>query len=161
MKIKITIKETNNVNFDELIPKLQHNIIKIGANELNGIIRKNTPKNEGHLHSTWRHSIHENEVIFTNSAKYAVWVNEGTGIYGPRKTRIFPHKGKGLLFKPDKKYDGKYGPTLSGGKFKGYYFFRSIRGQKGQHYVEKSAKKLKSRLPAIIHNALNSVSNGG
>ena len=57
MKITISFNKNNTVNFDEFIPKVKHNIIKIGANELNGIIRKNTPKNEGHLHSTWRHSI--------------------------------------------------------------------------------------------------------
>ena len=88
MKIKITIKETNNVNFDELIPKLQHNIIKIGANELNGIIRKNTPKNEGHLHSTLRHSIHE-KLIRCNSPGRSAFLIVQNMQYGLMKVREY------------------------------------------------------------------------
>lgn len=132
----------------------------MGAVELTRILKQNTPKNEGHLHGAWRHEVNDTEAIFTNSAKYAVWVNEGTGIFGPRKTRLYPRQAKGFLFKPDKKYDGKYGPTIANGKYKGYYFFRSIRGQKGQHYVEKSADKLKSRLPTIIRNAVAHATRG-
>lgn len=33
-------------------------------------------------------------------AKYAVWVHEGTGLYGPRHAYIRPKRGKYLVFRP-------------------------------------------------------------
>lgn len=44
--------------------------------------------------------------IFVNSAeiavneKYGIWIEEGTGIFGPRHTPIVPRNAKALVFKP-------------------------------------------------------------
>ncbi|MGI6565616.1 HK97 gp10 family phage protein [Methanosphaera sp.] len=161
MKIIINVHNTENINLEKLIQKTKRNIIHRSGVELTSIIKKTTPKDSGHLHSSWHMEEEKGATItFTNSAKYAKWVNEGTGIYGPRKQRIYPKNGRVLVFKPGRKYKGKYGPVPRKGKFRGKYVFPSIRGQKGQHYLEKSSKKLQSKLPSIIRNSLNDATKG-
>lgn len=64
----------------------------------------------------------------TNSIPYAKWVNDGTGIYGPRLRPIVPKK------KTTKALHWQVG----GGSF----FAASVKGQKGQKYVEKAIEKL-------------------
>lgn len=55
-------------------------------------------------------------------ARYARWVHEGTGIFGPRKQRIFPRRAKMLRFKP---------------KGSATWIFRySVAGQKGVKYLK-------------------------
>ena len=144
MIIKVNSTE---INFDGSIDKFKDIFFHIGGLEFLGILKKNTPKDTGHLHSAWHMEQKGNKIRYTNSAKYAGWVNEGTGIYGVKRKRITPKSRKILVFSPGKKFSGKYGKTTNG-----KYFFRSVKGQKGQHYVEKSTEKIKQRIPTIMQN---------
>lgn len=65
--------------------------------------------------------------IGTN-VKYAYWVHQGTGIYGPRGARIYPKNGKFLRFKP------------RGGK--GYVFARSVKGIRPNPFLRDALKVL-------------------
>lgn len=56
-----------------------------------------------------------------SNVKYALWVHQGTGIYGPRRTKIVPRSRKALRFIPK-------GQT-------GYVFARSVRGMRPNHYL--------------------------
>lgn len=66
--------------------------------------------------------------------KYAKWVHDGTGIYGPHNTRIVPKTAKALVF-ASKQYGAKKG------KFKGKVVVRSVKGMQKNEF-------LKDALPA-------------
>mgnify|MGYP001612490550 CR=1 FL=1 len=51
---------------------------------------------------------------------YAIFVHEGTGIYGPRHRIIKPRRAQVLVFRP------RGGPTV---------FARSVKGQQGQPFL--------------------------
>lgn len=53
--------------------------------------------------------------------KYAIWVHDGTGLYGPRHAWIKPRQAKFLVFK-----SAKYGAKK--GKGKGKVFVKRVRG---------------------------------
>jgi hypothetical protein len=60
---------------------------------------------------------------------YAIYVHEGTGIYGPRHAMIFPVKGKFLVFTPSGGSAGSWGQAGSGsGGAGGTVFARSVKG---------------------------------
>ena len=61
-----------------------------------------------------------------NSVFYLPYVNDGTGIYGPRHTRITPKNAKFLHF------------TWKGQE----WFLPSVRGQKPRRFVEKGANDI-------------------
>lgn len=61
--------------------------------------------------------------------KYARWVHDGTGIYGPHATRIVPKTAKALVF-ASKKYGAKKG------KFKGKVVVRSVKGMQKNEFLK-------------------------
>jgi HK97 gp10 family phage protein len=75
------------------------------------------------------------------SAFYGIYVDQGTGIYGPRRSRIYPTRAKAFRF-PE---PGNASFTLAGRQRKGnaganarYVFARSIRGTPAQHFVQRA-----------------------
>ncbi|MFC8124439.1 HK97 gp10 family phage protein [Streptomyces sp. NPDC057302] len=52
---------------------------------------------------------------------YAIYQEEGTGIYGPKGTPIRPKRGKYLRFKPK--------------GARGFVFAKSVRGSRAHHYL--------------------------
>ena len=75
--------------------------------------------------------------LITNDRKYGVYVNEGTGIYG-RGSPIVPRRAKFLHF------------WVGGAAFAGSEVFaRSVRGQPGQHFVEKGARDIANSVEKI------------
>lgn len=66
--------------------------------------------------------------------KYARWVHEGTGLYGPHHQKIVPRSAQVLVFS-SKKHGAKKG------KFKGKVVVRSVKGMKPNAF-------LKDALPA-------------
>lgn len=77
-----------------------------------------------------RSSIHHDEAVTESGepvarvysdVQYAMWVHEGTGIYGPRGTRIYPKNGRFLVFTP------------KGSSRK--VFARSIAGMRGRPFL--------------------------
>ncbi len=59
---------------------------------------------------------------------YAMWVHEGTGLYGPRKARIYPKTAKFLAWKST-----VYGAKK--GKYAGWVFAKSIKGMKPNRFL--------------------------
>lgn len=68
--------------------------------------------------------------------KYARWVHDGTGIYGPRKARIYPTTARAMVFTP-RKSSGAFIAR----KGRVTVFAKSTKGMKGTPF-------LKDALPA-------------
>jgi hypothetical protein len=66
-------------------------------------------------------------VIFSDK-EHALWFEEGTGIFGPRRSFIFPRFHKLMVFKPRGQV---YGRKAS--KMRGFVFASKVEGQKGKH----------------------------
>jgi hypothetical protein len=60
--------------------------------------------------------------------EYAGFVEEGTGLYGPRHSRIYPRRARVLRFRPK-----------GGGAF---VFAPSVAGSPGIHYLERAVARL-------------------
>ena len=60
---------------------------------------------------------------------YAIFVHDGTGIYGPRGTPITPVSAKALVF-PSKKFGAK------SGKFAGLVVVKSVKGMKPNPFLK-------------------------
>lgn len=65
--------------------------------------------------------------VIEATAKHALWVHDGTGLYGPRKHLIYPKHAKVLAWRGD---DGKM------------HFARFIRGQRPQPFLTDALKVL-------------------
>ena len=60
--------------------------------------------------------------------KKALWIHEGTGIYGPRRRKITAKNSKVLVFK------APYGAKT--GKFRGKVVVRSVRGMRRNQFLK-------------------------
>lgn len=65
------------------------------------------------------------KVRIGTNRKYARWVHDGTGIYGPRRVPITPKRGKVLVFK-SKAFGGP----------KGKVFARSVKGMRKNQFLK-------------------------
>lgn len=98
-----------------------------------------TPRGYSHrLANSWRVSEKtDSSRLLTNDRKYAIYVNEGTGIYG-RGSPIVPIRANFLHF------------WVGGAPFAGSEVFaKSVRGQRGQHYVERGAKDIANAVDKV------------
>lgn len=106
--------------------------IKYTAEAVWGEIRKRAPTDHGRLAGSFDME-RVDEItyrIFTN-VHYALFVHEGTGIYGPEKHKIVPRHAKALAF-----YWKKVGRHV---------VFGSVRGMKGRPYADQAIKAVKPR----------------
>lgn len=65
---------------------------------------------------------------------YAVFVHEGTGIYGPRGAMITPKRGRFMVW-PAINNSGSGNRRYSGGKTQLYVFARQTRGMPGRPFL--------------------------
>lgn len=70
----------------------------------------------------------EPAVLVGTNVNYALFVHDGTGLYGPKHAVIKPKSGKVLVF-PSKKHGKKKG------KFKGKVVVRSVKGMPGNPFL--------------------------
>jgi hypothetical protein len=99
-------------------------------------------------HGRLRSSIHAALVITERGlvcevgtdVKYAMWVHDGTGLYGPRHARIYPKNARVLVFTPRVSAPG--GPLIAR-KNRKTVFVRSTRGMRGTPF-------LRDALPAMF-----------
>lgn len=114
--------------------------MKHSSEELRRQLTLNSPKGETKfLYASWY--IEENSNLqrtVYSDVKYSEWVNNGTGIYGPRHDVIRPKKSSVLVF------------TVNNQKI----FARYVKGQKGQKFVEKSIKEVQEKLDEMFARAL-------
>lgn len=144
MKLTITI-DAEKIDLDKIVQESRSNIIELGGLALERETRKASPVDTGHLQGSWVNNTSKDEVQLSTSAKYARYVDEGTGLYGPYKTLIYPKDKKGsLMFK-------------SGN---GVTHIKYSRGIKGRHYVDKAINNFEAKLPSVIAQAIRKTAGG-
>ena len=72
---------------------------------------------------------------------YAIWIHDGTGIYGPKHTPIKPKQAKVLAFR-SKVYGAKKG------KYAGWVFARSVKGMKPNPFLKNALEAADGKNPA-------------
>lgn len=117
--------------------------VELTSLDLQGNLKINSPVDHGRLQGSWViFPTGELERTVKSSAKYAIFVNDGTGLYGPLRHKIRPKNGKFLAFTPNK------------GKFKGRLVVVPwTRGQKPQKFVEKSMEQTEKRVQEFMIRA--------
>lgn len=142
-----------------IVMRHQHHAAEECADETQRRVREKTPVRS---RRSW-FSIHKrvarigDTVIADVSSDYQVtrWLEEGTGIHGPHLTPIRPLRGRALRF-----------PARSTGAFtlrdavrqRGglpnpnarWVYARSVRGQKGHHMFERTAREMRPRAVIIF-----------
>lgn len=68
---------------------------------------------------------------------YAIFVHDGTGIYGPRKMKIVPRRARALVFR-SKIYGAKRG------RWRGYVVVRSVKGMKPNPFLKEALPAFKN-----------------
>jgi hypothetical protein len=95
-----------------------------------------TPRRTGALRASARIAIEvsrdRTRFDITYTAPYSAYVNDGTGLWGPHRTRILA-KGRAMRW-PAGGMRNQLARALGQG---GYVFARSTKGQPGQHYIER------------------------
>lgn len=81
------------------------------------------------------------EAIVGTNVKYTKTQEEGTGLYGPKKQKIVPIRGKFLVFK-------KGGETI---------FARSVKGTKAKWYFRRAKDESKGQFADAMRDALNRI----
>ena len=116
--------------------------LELTASDFIRIIDKNSPIDEGVLHKWFPFEKSDYKYDIRSPAHYARYVNDGTG-------PIYP-KGQALKFKPGKKWKGPVGKN-------GYVFIKHSKGQRGQHFVERSMREIKPRIEGHFKIAIREV----
>jgi HK97 gp10 family phage protein len=97
------------------------------------------PVVRSHLVNSIRKYIQNRRAVITPVARYALYVHQGTGIYGPHKTRIVPTTKKALAFQ-------------IGGK---WIIRRSVKGQKPNPFMKRAFDEVRPRLKDIFNGAIS------
>ena len=126
----------------KLLPKLADKAVKKTAIQGKKKVRGSTPVDTGFLKRSWKTSRQVLGVwILENFAPYASFVEEGTGLFGPRKKKIVPKTKPFLVFR-----------TKSGA----FVRTKSVKGQKAQRMLARNRsfirKKLKENLRKFLRD---------
>lgn len=115
--------------------------LKYTATALWGEVRKKAPTNHGRLAGSFELK-QEDEFTWKiiSNVKYALWVHEGTGIYGPHKTPIVPVRAKRLVF-----YWKKAGKMM---------YVPSVKGMEGRPYVDWAIEEVQPRIGEFAQRAI-------
>ena len=129
-------------NFSGRANRALDKAVELLALEVWGNVAREAPTDEGRLAGSFEIDRIGSRAwsIFTN-VKYAAFVNEGTGIYGPAGRRITPRRASVLVFR-------WLGTT---------WFRRSVAGQKANAYADRSVDKASSRAQDFADIAIREV----
>jgi len=155
--MKLQIRLEDHLTFTKIPPDaVIKQFLKISSEELLRTVRKETPVDNGPLRRSWTPKISGNRLTLTNSRNYAVFVEKGTGIYGPRGHRIFPKsasvlhwQGKGTTHTIS---NGSTSYTVSSSG-QGI-FARSVQGRPAKHMAERGLEQYTYKVPKLFHNAV-------
>ena len=140
MELKINLK------ISPALKRLRENLeaaIEAGLLRAAGAVEakaaEEAPKVSGNLADSIRKYIQNRRAVITPVARYALYVHQGTGIYGPHKKRIVPTTKKALAFQ-------------IGGK---WIYRRSVKGQKPNPFMKRAFDEVRPRLKEIFNRAIS------
>ncbi len=109
------------------------------AIEVWGGIGREAPTDHGKLAGDWTVEAINNTDwrIYTNT-EYALWVHDGTGIYGPTGSPIVPASASVLVFE----WQGQT------------WYLRSVKGQRPNPYADRAMATAEARTDEFINMAL-------
>jgi hypothetical protein len=105
-----------------------------------GVIKKDTPVKTGRLKASWAHKTSATQGTVGTNVNYAQFVEYGTGIYIGRG-RIHPRSARALAF--------NIGTT--------HLVRGSIKGQKGQFFVERAVESARPQIVSIIDGEMKKI----
>lgn len=113
--------------------------IKIRANRVLNVARSRAPVDKGGL----RNSLHIEFATgpggvtiarIGSNLPYAIYVHEGTGIYGPRHAMIYPKSGRFMVW-PARNLSGSGTVQFKGGKTSAFVFATKTKGMPGRPFL--------------------------
>ncbi|WP_323736274.1 hypothetical protein PXD04_10385 [Methanosphaera sp. ISO3-F5] len=146
MKIEIRLGEEFKF-FNGQPEKVTRSFLNLSEEALTTEVKDETPVQRGKLRNSWTPKLYPDRLVVSNSREYAVFVEKGTGIFGPRRHRIFSRNGGPMRAIIDKEE----------------VYFTNHRGQPGQHMAEKGFMNYRKRIPNLFRTAVytNTRKSGG
>lgn len=139
----IVVKDKPNNWLQKSINKFRSFLIKSTGEGMIEILQEVSPKDTGKLSRSWfivRED--DDEAIIQSREKYAVFVDEGTGLFGERHTYITPKNSDYMSFEI---------------KGEGTIFAKKVIGQPPQQYLRKATTRAKNKLKRFEEIAINHV----
>jgi len=140
VRYEMEFNEEDIRHFTELVKEVYTRAVAYVAQDVWGNIKREAPVNEGRLAGSfdleklddyaWR--------IYTN-VHYALFVHEGTGIYGPVGQRIVPVSASVLVFE-------WMGRT---------WFLKSVAGQEPNPYADRAMDTSAARIDEFVNTAIS------
>lgn len=149
MDLILNIKKNPKLD-DRLNRKLLYYFLLESKEILTNKIKEKTPQDTGKLWRSWTPHLdytgNLKRVKVSNSAKYAWYVEKGTGMFNEENPHMIEPKNASVLHAV---IDGQD------------VFFRESKGQKGHHMAEKGFAEYKKQIPMIWERAFNRANAGG
>lgn len=132
--VKVRIDVDSELTFKEDFQKFKKELLEETSKWGKMTLEENTPKDTGAGAKAYKIKKSDNQHIIYNDTEYLPWVNDGTGIYGPKRQRITPKTAKFLHFH----WKGRE------------WFLKSVRGQRPQRFVEVSMIEIEKSVPQAV-----------
>lgn len=149
VKVIIGVDDSQYNSISEKLPQIKERGLKLTGQDMLRNLGLNSPYDHGLLKQWHFYSTSPEQIEIRTPAHYAIFPNDGTGIYNGGSV-IKPKHGKALKFKPGKKWKGPVNDD-------GYVYLRQVKGQKGQHFVEKSIKQTQGKIQDIFLKSVSDV----
>lgn len=132
--VKVSICINSELTFKEDFQKFKKELLDETSKNGKITLQENTPKDTSAGAKAYKIKKSDNQHIISNDTEYLPWVNDGTGIYGPRRQRITPKTAKFLHFH----WRGRE------------WYLKSVRGQRPQRFVEVSMIEIEKSVPQAV-----------
>ena len=132
--VKVSIGINSELTFKEDFKKFKKELLDETSKNVKITLQENTPKDTGAGAKAYKIKKSDNQHIISNDTEYLPWVNDGTGIYGPRRQRITPKTANFLHFH----WRGRE------------WYLKSVRGQRPQRFVEVSMIEIEKSVPQAV-----------
>jgi hypothetical protein len=132
--VKVSIGINSELTFKEDFQKFKKELLDETSKNGKITLQENTPKDTGAGAKAYKIKKSDNQHIISNDTEYLPWVNDGTGIYGPRRQRITPKTKESLHFH----WRGRE------------WYLKSVRGQRPQRFVEVSMIEIERSVPQAV-----------
>ena len=132
--VKVRINVNSELTIQDDFNKFKKGLLEEKSRMGKQTLQENTPKDTGAGAKAYKIKKSDNQHIISNDTEYLPWVNDGTGIYGPRRQRITPKTAKFLHFH----WKGRE------------WYLKSVRGQRPQKFVEVSMIEIEKSIPEAV-----------